>query len=231
MEHDHPFTRGAGALDTPGHGESGRRDLAARLEENWLLVAALGAFLIAGGVLALMMPVAAGLALSVVIGVVMLGAAVFQALHAFRTSGWRSRAWSGASAAVYAVGGALIAFSPLSGVVALSLLVLSVFLADGVLRLIIGLRTRPAPGWGWLAATGLISAAASAAILLFFLPVASVTLLGAFAGAALIMEGAAFLVFAFGVRPLSDRTVRPDVDDRNVARESRRAEAFVSRGR
>ena len=177
---------------------------------NWGWVALLGALLIAGGIAAIAMPVAAGVAATLAIGVAILIGGVVQGVHAFRCEGWRARAWNGVSAVVYIVGGLLLLFQPLVGTIALSLLIIAILIVDGIARIMMGVKMRPERGWGWLAASGAISAALGVAIWAFFLPAASLTLLGAFFGASLILEGASFLYLGFAARPNSDRTVSPD---------------------
>ena len=177
---------------------------------NWGWIALLGALLIAGGIVAIAMPVAAGVAATLVIGVAILVGGVVQAVHAFRCEGWRGRVWHAVSAIVYVVGGLLLLFQPVVGTIALSLLIVAILIVDGIARIMLGVKMRPERGWGWLAGSGALSAALGVAIWAFFLPAASLTLLGAFFGASLIVEGACFLYLGFAARPTSDRTVSPD---------------------
>lgn len=76
---------------------------------------------------------------------------------------------------------------------------------------------RPEKGWGWMLFSGLLTAAVSGAMALFYLPQASVTLLGVLAGVMLIFEGWACIVAAFAARPESDRNVYPDAEARRAA--------------
>lgn len=184
-----------------------------RLRENWIWIALLGAALIAGGVVAIALPVMAGIAVTTVVGAAMILGAVLQGVHAFRDVGGRARAFSLLSAAVYLIGGALLLFNPFAGTVALSLLMLAIFIVDGAVRIAMGLRMRPDRGWGWMTGSGLVTAALALVIAIWFLPGASLSLLGVVAGVNLILEGWAFLFVAFAFRPRSDRMVRPDATE------------------
>ncbi len=180
------------------------------VRRNWIWLALLGALLIAGGLFALMAPVAAGIAATLVVGATLLICGVVQAVSAFRKAGWRGRLWQGLSAAIYLVGGVLLLFEPLAGTVALSLLVIAILIVDGGARVMLGLRTRPERGWGWMTASGVLSAVLGLGLALFALPAASLTLLGIVVATSLVFEGAAFVYLAFAARPVSDRTVTPE---------------------
>lgn len=179
------------------------------LRDNWLAAVFLGVALVVGGILAVAMPVAAGMGATVVIGVVVLVAGLIQAFHAFRCHGWRARGLHALSAAVYIFGGLFLSLNPLSGTVALSLIVVAVLIVDGALRVMLGLRMRPTKGWGWLAGGGAVSAAFGLLIVFVALPQASLTLLGVLAGVSLIVEGVSFLVVALALSPRTNGGMVP----------------------
>ena len=183
------------------------------VRRNWIWLALLGGALIVGGLFAIAAPVAAGLAASIAIGVAFVVCGAVQAFGAFRKQGWRGRVWHGVSAAVFLVGGLLLAFQPLAGTVALSMLIIAILIVDGIARLAMGFRIRPERGWGWLTASGALSAVVGLGLALFALPAAGLTVLGVFVGVTLLFDGAAFIYYAFAARPTSDRTVRPDAQE------------------
>lgn len=197
--------------ETPTGGATGPEPIDApeAVRRHWFWLALLGAVLILGGVLAIVMPVAAGVAATLVIGACLLVGGAIQAVHAFKCVGWRARLWHGLSALIYLVGGLWLLFEPFAGLIALSLLIVAILIVDGLMRVMMGLRMRPERGWGWMAAAGAASAALGVLIVIFALPAASLTLLGAVAGVSLILEGASFVYLAFAARPRSDRDVRP----------------------
>lgn len=184
------------------------------VKRNWIGFALLGAFLVAGGAVAIASPVGAGVAATLVVAWVMLIAAALQIWHALTDGGWRARIWSLISGLIYLAGGALLLLNPLAGMVTLSLVMLAVFLIDGLVRIVLALAMRPERGWGWMLASGVLTAAVSGALAAYFLPAVSVTLLGVMAGVMLMFEGWAFIIIAFAARPESDRTVYPDAKDR-----------------
>ena len=56
---------------------------------------------------------------------------------------------------LYLVAGGWLAFFPFTGIVTLTILLAALFLAEGVLEVIMALRVRPHEGWGWLLLSGL----------------------------------------------------------------------------
>lgn len=196
-------------------GATGERPIPAPdwIRDNWVWVAILGAILMAGGVLALLMPISAGIAATLVIGASFLLGGIVQVYHGFRSKGWRGRGWHMFGGLIYLLGGVLLLLQPLAGVVALSLLLIAILLVQGVTRIVVAFRMKPARGWGWVAASGALSAIV-ALMALIVLPLSSITLLGIFAAAVIGIEGAALIYYAFAARPSSDRTVRPDAGER-----------------
>ncbi|MDJ0858946.1 MAG: hypothetical protein QNJ03_07695 [Dinoroseobacter sp.] len=70
----------------------------------------------------------------------------------------------------------------------------------------LGLQARPEKGWGWLTFSGVLSVLI--AIFLFSqYPAISIVLLGVFAGASLIGDGAGFLRFAYALKTGEDISV------------------------
>lgn len=177
------------ALDTPPEA----------LRRNWGWIVALGVLLILGGTAAAVVPVAASIAVEALVGATLLVCGAAQIWQAVRCEGWRCRVISIVAGAVYAGGGVLIALDPLAGLVALTIVFVSVMLASGVLRIAMAVRQRPEQGWGWTMAGGVLTALVSGA-LIPFLPAVSLTLLGLVAAVSLIVDGTAHVALGLAAR-------------------------------
>jgi len=169
------------------------------LRRNWGWLMALGVVLIIGGLAALLLPFFASVAVTGLIAGVFAVAGLVQFFHGFRVSGWRAQAWSAVSGAIYLGGAALIFLNPLSGMVALTVLVAAVFLVDGAVRIAMGIRLRPERGWGWVAAGGVAAALFGGAVIAF-MPAISLSLLGIMAGVSLTLEGWGCVFLALAAR-------------------------------
>lgn len=169
------------------------------LTRNWAWIAGAGAVLIAMGVLAIMAPFFASVAIGAWIGVAFLLAGVGQIAQAFGPGGWREEAGHALVGAVYVLGGLLAIFNPLAGLIAFSFIIVVMLAVSGAVRLAQGLRRRPAKGWGWQAASGAVALVAALVIYASF-PGAAMWLLGLVAGIAFVTDGAALLGLGLAAR-------------------------------
>jgi uncharacterized membrane protein HdeD (DUF308 family) len=168
-------------------------------KKAWGWLAALGVLLIAMGIFAIAAPLVASLAVGAWIGVLFLIAGVGQIAHAVSVKGWRPSLGHLAVGAIYGIGGLLVIFKPLAGLMAFTLLICAMLLAAGVVRLIAAFQLRPAPGWGWLAAAGATALIAGVAVFASF-PGSSLWLLGLLAGLSFLSEGWALLTLGLLLR-------------------------------
>ncbi|HWB45616.1 MAG TPA: HdeD family acid-resistance protein [Hyphomicrobiaceae bacterium] len=133
----------------------GRRYVA----EHWGWFLTLGLLFIIGGILAIAFPLVSTIATKIALGwIFMIGGALL-VVHAFSVSGWRGFLWSLLIGILYLVAGGWLAFFPFTGIITLTILLAAMFLAEGVLEVIMAFRVRPHEGWGWLLLSGLIAIA------------------------------------------------------------------------
>jgi uncharacterized membrane protein HdeD (DUF308 family) len=144
------------------------------------------------GILAIAAPLVSGVAVAMLVGLLMLLAGIAQTIYAFRTGSL------GAGLMVFLFGGITIfagiaiLVSPVVGLATLTVILIAYFLVDGVSALVTSFRLRPAPGWGWMAASGAIT------ILLALMiwqqwPVSGVWAIGTLVGVRLILSGMAMI--------------------------------------
>jgi uncharacterized membrane protein HdeD (DUF308 family) len=93
--------------------------------------------------------------------------------------------------------GGYLAFLPLAGVLTLTILVAALFLADGLLEVIMAFRVRHHKGWGWVLVSGLVAIAAGVLIALQ-LPYSATWVIGVFVGIKMIFAGWSFIALALG---------------------------------
>ena len=169
------------------------------LSRNWGWIAGAGALLIAMGVLAILAPFFASVAIGMWIGFPFLIAGIGQVVQAMRDGGWKESLGHMLIGAVYVIGGLLAIFDPLAGLFAFSLIVVVMLAISGAVRLAQGLRMRPARGWGWMAASGAVGLAAALIIYASF-PGAALWLLGLLAGISFVMDGTTLLGLGLAAR-------------------------------
>jgi uncharacterized membrane protein HdeD (DUF308 family) len=115
---------------------------------KWFLI--LGIVFIILGILAIIVPNVASLAVELIVGWLLLFGGIATLVHAFQCKGWKSVAFSVISGLLYLAAGVILLLFPLQGVVTLTLLLGIFFVAEGIVRTFIAFQTRPAQGWGWM---------------------------------------------------------------------------------
>lgn len=169
------------------------------LRRGWLWLVLLSFALIAAGMAAIIHPLTASVATLVWLGVVFAVAGLAQLLQVWTARGWRGGLWHIGNGAVYLLGGLLVLFNPLAGVLALSWVVAGVLMAAGTLRLLAGILCRPEGGWLSLALGGAITLGAGVALVVMP-PGQSMLVPGLLVGAALLVEGLVLLALALAAR-------------------------------
>ena len=121
----------------------------------------------------------------------------FEIVHAFWTKGWGGFVWQIVLGALYIVFGLMVVRQPLSGVLVLTLTLGLVFLASGIVRIIVGVRHWAESGW-IMTISGLFGIVAGGIILSGW-PMTGLWVLGLLLAIDLITHGVAWLTY--GWRP------------------------------
>jgi uncharacterized membrane protein HdeD (DUF308 family) len=164
---------------------------------GWLL--ALGIVQIIAGWIAIAVPVVASFAAVAIFGALLIVTAIFQLIHAFRVRSWPRSAWSGLGGVFYAIAGVLVAIYPVSGALALAVMIAVLLIADGALRIGFAMMMRPLPGWGWLVAGGLGSVLVGVVLLIGW-PATALWVTGLLLGINLIFTGSMHIALALASR-------------------------------
>jgi len=159
----------------------------------WLTIE--GVLLILLGIGALVMPLMAGLAASLVFAWILILTGMIGLISAFAGRAHAHLGWSLASALIALVVGAVLLIYPLAGAVTLTIVVGVYLLLDGatLIGLALDHRRKAIEPWGWLLASGLIDIVL-AGIILFMSAIGSAVFLGVVVGLSLIFAGVALLL-------------------------------------
>jgi uncharacterized membrane protein HdeD (DUF308 family) len=109
------------------------------------------------GLLAILAPFVTGVALSILLGALLVVGSLVNVAHAFSARGWTASLWQIVLAVVYAVAGVALLVNPVVGLATLTILLIAFFLVEGVVEIVMGLRMRGEARWGWVVASGAIS--------------------------------------------------------------------------
>ncbi len=165
---------------------------------DWGLGLAAGITMILISILMFTVPAAAGLAVTVLLGWIVLASGIIGIVAgiAHRREGGL---WVNLILGLLAVGaGLLLIFRPLAGTVTLATILVLWLIVDGLIGTIFSLVLR-GPDWGWWLASSLVSLVLGV-VLFGTLPVGSFWILGTFLAVALLFRGIALVVISLELR-------------------------------
>ncbi len=153
---------------------------------------AIGIVLVIAGFLALLSPLAAGLSITLVIGVLLLFGGASQLLLVFRAGSFGEGLMMALLGVLWIVAGGYTLSQPVTALAALTLFLAAYFLASGIVEIIGAFRARPDEGWGWILFSGIISALLGLMIWRQF-PLSGVWAVGILIGIRIFMTGSALI--------------------------------------
>ncbi len=168
------------------------------VKRHWVWYLIQGALMVLAGVLALIYPVISSVAVIVFLGWLMIISGVVQGISLIGTTHVPHFWLQLISVALFVIVGLLFLRNPGEGLLTLTLLLIVLFMVEGISKVILSLTIRPFPNWGWVCASGVIGILLSL-YLWASIPVTAVWLLGVLLGIALISEGAALAYLAWKV--------------------------------
>jgi uncharacterized membrane protein HdeD (DUF308 family) len=170
-----------------------------RARRSWFI--GLGLALVILGALAIILPFAASLVTTLVLGFLLVTGGLVQGYHAIQNRHWGGSGWAIVGALVYIVAGVLVIAFPLAGTVTLTVIIASYLVAMGILKIVRAIQHREMPAWGWLAFDGVLSLFLGGLIWLWW-PGTAVWTIGLLVGIELVFSGSSMLVLGLASRPL-----------------------------
>jgi uncharacterized membrane protein HdeD (DUF308 family) len=184
--------------------------VAASLHEHWKLFLIEGIILIVLGLIAIVVPPIATLAVAILVGWLFLISGILGLVTTF----WMRHApgfwWSLLSAVLGIAAGIVLLARPLTGVLSLTLVLIVFFVIEGAASIMFALEhKRELSGrWGFMLASGIIDLII-AAIILMGLPGSAAWAIGLLVGINMLFGGSALVAMAMHARGTDPRTVAP----------------------
>jgi uncharacterized membrane protein HdeD (DUF308 family) len=169
---------------------------------GWLI--GMGVVFILLGLLAIIEPGVAGLAVTILVGWLLIFGGVVHLVAAFSGGGAGRVIWQVLIGIVYILGGFYFLTHPLLALGTLTVLLAAIILTEAVFELIAYFRTRGEGGSGWLLMNALITLLLGA-LIWFHWPSSSVWAIGTLVGVNLLMTGISRLMFGLAARKLVNR--------------------------
>ena len=185
----------------PQSGNDMRRAVVSAIREHWVLFLIEGIVLMLLGAAAIVLPVIATLAFTLLIGWLFLLSGAVGLVTTF----WMRNApgfwWSLLSAVVGIAAGIVLIRWPISGTVSLTLVLIAFFIVEGIATLMFAFehRARLSGRWGWMLASGIVDLIL-AGIIFAGLPESATWALGLLVGINMLFGGSAMIAMALAAR-------------------------------
>jgi uncharacterized membrane protein HdeD (DUF308 family) len=160
---------------------------------------ALSVLMILAGLAAIVIPPAAGIAVTIFVGWLLIFSGVAHLVFAWHSRESGGALWEALLGILYLFTGGYLLINPVVGLASLTLALAIYLLAEGILELILAFRLRPAIGWGWLLFDGIITLILAMLIWRTW-PSSTVWVIGTLVGISMLFSGIARLMLTLAAR-------------------------------
>jgi uncharacterized membrane protein HdeD (DUF308 family) len=178
--------------------ESGAEVVA--LVAGWSALLGMGLILI--GLLAILLPHATAVAIEILVGSILVLGGIVQAVHALQARKWTGAAFGLVWSALYLVAGLVLLTSPLQELVAFTLVLATLFVIEGVTRVVFAMRLPTGYKRGWFLLDGVVGVLLGSLIWANW-PSDASWIIGLFVGFRLVFAGWTMVMVALASRSLS----------------------------
>ena len=180
---------------------SAQRAVAETMREHWVLFLVEGIVLVVLGLLAIVIPPLATLAVTILVGWLFLISGVLGLVTTFWAKGAPGFWWSLVSAIIAIIAGVILLASPVSGSVSLTLVLIVFFIIEGVASIMYGIehRREATARGGWIIVSGVIDLIL-AAIIFSGLPGSAAWAIGLLVGINMVFGGTSLIAMALAAR-------------------------------
>jgi uncharacterized membrane protein HdeD (DUF308 family) len=157
--------------------------------------------MIVAGVFAIGVPMVAGVAVTVVVGWLLILSGVLHLAFAWRTGRAGGVLWELLLGVAYGAIGFYVLANPVAGLASLTFAVAVYLFVEGILEFILSFQLRPAPGAGWLLVDGIITLVLAVMIWTTW-PSSAAWVVGTLVGISMLFSGITRLMLSLAVRRL-----------------------------
>ena len=173
------------------------------IRDNASFAVTAGIILVIMGVLAVASPLAAGLSITAIVGILLAIGGISQCIFAFKAGAFGRGLWIFAVGLLMAIAGIHMFTQPVAGLAALTLILVAYLFAAGICELIIALQIRPEAGWG-LSLVSAIVTLLLAMMLWRQFPVSGIWAIGILFGFKMIFSGRSLIYIRRIAKAITD---------------------------
>lgn len=185
--------------------EGPQAELIDAIRRNAGLTVASGVILVIAGLLAILSPFVAGLSITIMVGVLLAVSGIGQCFLAFRAGAFGRALVLFAAGLLMAIAGFYMMSQPVSGLAALTLVLMAFLIATGILEIIVAFQLKPADGWGIELFNGVVTLVLGILLWRQF-PLSGAWAIGILFGIKMVFSGWAFIFVGRGVKKLASET-------------------------
>jgi uncharacterized membrane protein HdeD (DUF308 family) len=188
-------------MSSPGDINEIQRAITQSIREHWKLFLIEGIILVILGILAILIPVAASIAVTIILGWLFLVSGIVGLITTF----WARHApgfwWALLSAVLATAAGIVLLLWPVSGTISLTLLLIVFFVIEGVVSIMYALEHKKelSGRWGWMLVSGIIDLIL-AVMIWAGLPSTAAWALGLLVGINMLFGGTSMIAMALHAR-------------------------------
>ncbi len=176
-----------------------------QIAEHWGWFLGLGIVFVLAGVASIAFPLVSTIAAKIALGWIFMVSGLIMLIHSFSITRWGALLLNLLIGALYVFVGAYLAFFPLTGIITLTLMLAALFMAEGVLQIVMGVRLKGHEGWVWLLLSGVVAIAAGLLIALN-LPTSAGWAIGLLVGINFLSTGLSFVLLSLAGRRVKGNT-------------------------
>jgi uncharacterized membrane protein HdeD (DUF308 family) len=182
----------------------------AAMGTHWKLFLFQGIVMLILGVLAVAAPVLATIAVDIYLGWLFLLSGIVGLVAMFSAKDIPAFLWSLVTAALSVAAGVLLIWKPAEGALSLTMVLIALFIAEGIFQSVTSVAYRQVSGasWGWMLASGIADLALAAIIILGW-PASAAWTVGLLVGINLITSGWAVVMVALAGRGVAQNLAAP----------------------
>jgi uncharacterized membrane protein HdeD (DUF308 family) len=166
---------------------------------------ALSVLMIVAGILAIASPLAAGLAVNIVVGWLLIFSGCFHLVFAWYRPSTGGFVWELLLGILYIVVGGYLLTHPVAGLASLTIALGIYLLVDAILEFTLGITLRPLPGAGWLVFDGVVTLILAVMIWRAW-PSSAGWVIGLLVGISMLFSGTSRLAISLAARSLTNKT-------------------------
>ena len=163
---------------------------------------AISLLMILAGILAIAVPVAAGIAVNIVVAWLLVFCGVAHLVFAWHLREIGGMLWQILLGALYIGVGVYLLAHPVAGLATLTLVLAIYLFAEGLLELILSFQLRPRNGWGWLLFDAIVTLVLAVMIWRTW-PSSTEWVIGTLVGISMIFSGMTRLMVSMAVRSIA----------------------------